>query len=867
MKAKLILILLVSSIGIINSQKISGSKIRFIEKAAEINTLDELDIQWDVQLRSLEASANRGPIPEKELEKIRSEAREEPAQKSKGLRTTKLAPNLGLKFESNRSNGSVPPDNAIAVSGKGHVISCVNSNIWIGRADGKLDKSSSMADFFKKLQLGGGYFDPRVVFDYKHKRFIIVCLSGNTPTTSYVAIAASKAEDPNLGFNFYKIKGDLLDDGLWFDYPGVGMTRDELFINGNMFTPTEPGSFRYSTIYQIDKKSMYEGLPLKMKDFPKLTNLSGGILFNCTPTIHIDTMDTENVAHFFSSRSGGSNSITYSRIVGKLDQNSSYEAVRNITTEPYQIAPLASMRNNEDKLRTNDCRIQHCLKQGNTINFVFTSRVDTFSGIYIGRYDIETGEIFTYKFQDSSFFAAYPSIAYLGNVEGQETYLVHYLRSNEEEFPEMAAITVGGSRDEFFVSPIQLLRKGETAVTALTGNERWGDYTTACTRYNPNGGIEVWVNGSYGRPSFASFTAQVLHPDSLYTDFFPSTSVGVPGDIITLNPITTDTLTDISFTIDGAKEVSENGKSRFLFEELGSYSGKMIALNSRGEKVSIEKADIITIRPKVLIPETEFIADKVVIFEGDTVQFQDISKNKPDEWKWLISGAEPSVSSDQNPTAIYKRKGVFNVLLNAGNEAGAVTKLKTRFITVKQRPALPVVSFTSDKKTATVNDTIAFYDQSENSPFAWKWQFINKTDTLTSTSQNPLMSFTRPGNYTVNLAATNEVGTSEMKIDDFFNIIILLDSDDQLIEKATLYPNPSFDKVHLKFHSPQLQFLKYEIYDLQGKLVKNLIEKNVGSGENELSFSVEPLPAGRYTLRIVSDVKNQVQSFNFIVQK
>jgi PKD repeat protein len=867
MKKKLLLILVISSIGILRSQQIKGSEIRVIEKAGEISSLAEINENWDVHLRSLSASANKGPISEEALAKIREEARDETNKVQKGSRRILKSPNLGMRFESNRSNGSVPPDNAIAVSDNGHIISCVNANIWIGRADGKLDKTSALLDFFKKVQLGGGYFDPRVVFDQKYKRFIVICLVGNTSATSHVVLAASKAEDPNLGFNFYKIKGDLLGDDLWFDYPGVGMTRDELFINGNMFTATEPASFRYSTIFQIDKKSMFEGLPLKMKDYPKLTNTNGGIIFNCTPTLSIDSSDTENVAHFLSSRTSGSNLITYCKIAGKLDQNPSYEAVRTIETTPYQVAPLADMKNNNDKLRTNDCRIQYCLKQGNIIHFAFTSRVDTLSGIYLGRYDLVTGKMSSYKYSDPGFYSAYPGISYLGNVEGEETYVLHYLRSNEEEFPEMATVMIGGKGEEFFVSPSQLVRKGETAVTALSGNERWGDYSTACTRYNPQGGIEVWVNGCYGRPSYASFTAQLIHPDSIYNDFFPSASVGVPGDTISLSHVSTDSLTEVVFNIEGAKKIDLNGKTYFVFDKLGTYSGSMLAKDSRGNNIKINKQDIINIKPKISIPVTDFSADKLVIFEGDSIQFFDISTNEPNEWKWSFSGGEPEKSTIENPKVFYPQKGSFNVLLNAANESGSLTKFRPRYVTVKERPLAPIINFSSNKNIAVVNDTISFFDQSENNPFAWKWLFINDKDTMTSTSQNPKMTFTKIGNYNVSLSATNEGGTSELYKKDFFNIGVLLSDQEQLIEKSNIYPNPSSDRISLTFYSPKAQVLKYEIYDIVGRLVKTLIEKNVGSGQNELSFSVDPLVNGRYTLRVVSEAKHLAQSFNFIVQK
>ena len=69
-----------------------------------------------------------------------------------------------------------------------------------------------------------------------------------------------------------------------------------------------------------------------------------------------------------------------------------------------------------------------------------------------------------------------------------------------------------------------------------------------------------------------------------------------------------------------------------------------------------------------------------------------------------------------------------------------------------------------------VGQTVTFSDQSSNNPTSWAWSFSPSTVTFTggttSASKNPVVQFGAPGNYSVQLIATNAAGSdTEIKTD------------------------------------------------------------------------------------------------------
>ena len=79
---------------------------------------------------------------------------------------------------------------------------------------------------------------------------------------------------------------------------------------------------------------------------------------------------------------------------------------------------------------------------------------------------------------------------------------------------------------------------------------------------------------------------------------------------------------------------------------------------------------IVKITLPIYIPEnlnTDFIASNTNIFEGNTIQFTDLSSGNPTTWQWIFEGGTPGISADQNPIITFNSSGQFDVTLIIGN--------------------------------------------------------------------------------------------------------------------------------------------------------------------------------------------------------
>lgn len=79
-------------------------------------------------------------------------------------------------------------------------------------------------------------------------------------------------------------------------------------------------------------------------------------------------------------------------------------------------------------------------------------------------------------------------------------------------------------------------------------------------------------------------------------------------------------------------------------------------------------------------------------------------------------------------------------------------------ITVNAPGAPPVANFSATPTTLCAGSTAAFSDMSSNSPTSWSWTFQGGNP-ASSTSQNPTVTYTAAGTYSVSLTATNNDGS------------------------------------------------------------------------------------------------------------
>lgn len=839
-----------------------SSPILQSNRVAFQNGLQNSDRQWDVQLKSFAASANKSSVSEAEMEKLRQLPDHHAMPQISRMRSNPAR--LNVNYEGNRGTGSVPPDNTIAVSTNGFVISGINSNLFFSRTDGTVIYTQALADFFTDLGLGAGYFDPRVYFDVVSKRFIVVALSGSESNVSSVCIAFSENEDPSLGWHFYKLKGDVLSESLWFDYPNIAVTDQELYITGNMFS--DANQFRYSTILQVNKENGYRGEALTYKFYAKMKEpTTNQFFFNVTPVTSGWTQHKAGGIRFLTNDPrGGSNITVLCQTSGTLNENPEFEILDVKTGDGYDVSPTVPQKGTTNVLQTGDCRIQYAVELNGVIHFVLKAKINNKAGLYFGRYDLTNNKLYTKVYAETDMHVSYPSLAPMGKDESDSRMLVQYLRSSDAIFPEQVAMVLEGNGSDFIFSEPIVIRDGDSFVNALdANNERWGDYSCVSRRFF-NGLAETWTGGCFGRVRFGTWIGQFIPADQDFRDIFADKTVINEGDTIQFSYVGTDSLTSLTWLANGGV-FTDSISARY--DSLGSYPLEIRATNSRGDSVRLIKENFIHVVPRVITPIAQFEADKTLAFEGDTIQFFDRSENEPVKWKWTLTGASPSSSAEQNPKVVYSKKGQYNVVLNAKNSAGEDVEVKQKFIKIEAKIVAPVANFMADKRELIEGDSVQFTDLSINQPTAWQW-LIEGIETDTLTTQNPVFTFDKAGSYNVQLTASNSAGFTTKREDAYIVVGTASTKDAPWINTTKFYPNPVItDKFYLTFELNQSEKVKFEIISTSGTEVKTLLNKEVKAGRNEISFNADMLASGHYFLKLSGSDERHIVAIPFVVAK
>ena len=134
-------------------------------------------------------------------------------------------------------------------------------------------------------------------------------------------------------------------------------------------------------------------------------------------------------------------------------------------------------------------------------------------------------------------------------------------------------------------------------------------------------------------------------------------------------------------------------------------------------------------------------------------------------------------------------------------------------------------------------------------------------------------NFERWGDYTGSQRKYNEAGTVWISgFKSFFGstiqsrnqhntFVAKLSSPDSLntsiskipLLESTLYPNPVSHNFYLQFNVSEKGNLKFQLYDVHGKLVKELLNEVVKQGENEFIFNTAHLKNGVYFLQVIDN--------------
>ncbi|MFC2101158.1 FISUMP domain-containing protein [Bacteroidota bacterium] len=162
-------------------------------------------------------------------------------------------------------------------------------------------------------------------------------------------------------------------------------------------------------------------------------------------------------------------------------------------------------------------------------------------------------------------------------------------------------------------------------------------------------------------------------------------------------------------------------------------------------------------------PVADFEASPLIINEGQTVYFLDLSINNPTEWLWDFG--DGGKSSERNTTHIYNLNGTYKVSLTISNAYGSDSETKLNYISVG---TAPVAAFTAAFTIININKPVSFTDQSSNIVTSWLWNF---GDGVTSEQKNPVHSYSSIGLYSVSLTVTNAFGSDNETKSNYISVL------------------------------------------------------------------------------------------------
>lgn len=248
--------------------------------------------------------------------------------------------------------------------------------------------------------------------------------------------------------------------------------------------------------------------------------------------------------------------------------------------------------------------------------------------------------------------------------------------------------------------------------------------------------------------------------------------------------------------------------------------------------------DTILMRP----PIAAFGSDNRKTCPPLTVKF---SENAADasSYLWRFDGGTPSISTDKNPSVVYRQGGKYDVVLEVRNAQGVHTNRKIEYVEVDSTPKANFIW-----KRADTSLIINFESLPTNS-FTMIWDFGDGTSDFTL---KPTHRYTQKKIYTVRLIAVNDCGRDTIyKIVDLSGTAI---REPMQVADFQCFPNPFDDILNIQFYLNERSNISFELYDVSGKLVQILAQKaEYTEGGYQQSFYPKEIPKGVYFLKMTTD--------------
>jgi Secretion system C-terminal sorting domain len=461
-----------------------------------------------------------------------------------------LAPTVGTNFKGNELKSWTPTDNTVAISNSGYIVSCVNWGIeFYDTAANVLLFNQTWDGFINDSTLAQPKFDPRVIYDNKNNRFILVLLHGFSSTTNKIVICFSKTDNPMDGWNVYRLSGNPYNDTAWTDYPVIGLNDDDLFISGNRFGDPPSYSWKGAYIYQVSMANGYAGTPIQFGIWNNIYAPDGEEAFTIYPASQGLGKSLVEKMYFVHLRPDTGSKVYVYELTGKLQSPVKTFTAKQFNIPHYDVCGNAFEKDpttgNIDSLSTASAMVQNAYYNNKMIHFTFSADISNgWCGLHYGRVKLDSNKAVVKAYGLVGTDMSYPAVAAFGRDTNDQSAVIAFLRSDSTITPECDVI---GVDHKMVFSTHSTVKLGDTVVNILYPPaypimpERWGDYTGIARKYDKDT-PEVWMAGAYGantlprRASYGTWIAQLKNENAPLS--LAHTDKGTSNMNLYPNPIT-----------------------------------------------------------------------------------------------------------------------------------------------------------------------------------------------------------------------------------------------------------------------------------------------------------------------------------------
>jgi hypothetical protein len=183
---------------------------------------------------------------------------------------------------------------------------------------------------------------------------------------------------------------------------------------------------------------------------------------------------------------------------------------------------------------------------------------------------------------------------------------------------------------------------------------------------------------------------------------------------------------------------------------------------------------------------------------------------------------------------------------------------------------LVALSFFATAQVCTVvithvisGNQVQYYATSPDNPSQWSW-FFNGGTPLTSSMQNPVVTYNTPGTYICACSISGGPNNCSASLSNSTDSVTITSSgipEIKRINDVQVFNRNSVPTFEISCNARQN--ISVELYDVTGKLVDVVFKGYLDSGSNILQMRPVYLPAGNYVLNILSESGKITKKFNW----